>query len=298
MILPLDSKDTLEAAEVATAPLRICIQGYPGAFHDIAARRVFAGRALEIVPALTFEKLVATTELGEEADVALMAIENTLAGSLMANYKLLSKSNLTIIGEVYLRVKQNLLVLPGQKIEDLTEVHSHPIAIEQCREFFRNYPNIRLVEMEDTALSARNLHEHQQGHIGAIASTWASELYELEILDESIETNKQNYTRFLVLQPSEVAQPVENPDKFSISFAVDHTVGSLYKVLAVLAAYNVNLTKIQSAPIIGQPWEYMFYVDFVAQGLVSPDLALEAIRPITHSLKLYGAYRQGEHYQQ
>ncbi len=297
MILPLQSKNTALAAENDAAPLRICIQGYPGAFHDIAARRVFTGRALEIVPALTFEKLVEVTELGEEADIALMAIENTLAGSLMANYKLLSKSNLKIIGEVYLRVKQNLLVLPGHKIENLTEVHSHPIAIEQCREFFRRHPHIRLVEMEDTALSARNLRDHQQGHIGAIASIWAAELYDLEILDESIETNKQNYTRFLILQRENKAKPVENANKFSISFAVDHTVGSLYKVLAILAAYNVNLTKIQSAPIIGQPWEYLFYVDFVAEGLVSPELALTAIQPITHSLKLYGAYHQGEHFE-
>jgi len=276
-----------------TANLRVGIQGFPGAFHEIAARLCFEGRPIDIVPCLTFERLVEQLEEGKEMDAALMAIENTLAGSLMSNYKLLDQANLMAVGEVYLRVKQNLMVLPGVKIEDLTEVHSHPIAIEQCLDFFRQYPHIQLIRMEDTALSARNIREQGLQTVGAIASTLAAELYDMEILAEGIETNKKNYTRFLVLQRADKAVIDTDADKISVSFGVNHTVGSLHKVLAILSAYNLNLSKIQSAPIIGQPWEYRLFIDFVAEGHVSVDQAYEALRPVTHELKLLGAYKQG-----
>ncbi|MDX2070746.1 MAG: prephenate dehydratase [Haliscomenobacter sp.] len=280
-------------ADQETANLRVGIQGFPGAFHEIAARLCFEGRPIDIVPCLTFEELVEKLEAGEEMDAALMAIENSLAGSLMANYKLLDQSNLMAVGEVYLRVKQNLMVLPGVKIEDLTEVHSHPVAIEQCLEFFRQYPHIQLIRTEDTALSARNIREKGLKTVGAIASTLAADLYEMEMLAESIETNKKNYTRFLVLQRADQAITDPDADKVSISFGVSHTVGSLHKVLAILSAYNFNMSKIQSAPIIGQPWEYRLFIDYVAEGHVSVDQAYEALRPVTHNLKLLGAYKQG-----
>ena len=283
-------------ADQETANLRVGIQGFPGAFHEIAARLCFEGRPIDIVPCLTFEELVEKLEAGEEMDAALMAIENSLAGSLMANYKLLDQANLMAVGEVYLRVKQNLMVLPGVKIEDLTEVHSHPVAIEQCLEFFRQYPHIQLIRTEDTALSARNIREKGLKTVGAIASTLAADLYEMEMLAESIETNKKNYTRFLVLQRADQAITDPDADKVSISFGVSHTVGSLHKVLAILSAYNFNMSKIQSAPIIGQPWEYRLFIDYVAEGHVSVDQAYEALRPVTHNLKLLGAYKQGTLY--
>lgn len=283
-------------AEQETANLRVGIQGFPGAFHEIAARLCFEGRPIDIVPCLTFEELVEKLEAGEEMDAALMAIENSLAGSLMANYKLLDQANLMAVGEVYLRVKQNLMVLPGVKIEDLTEVHSHPVAIEQCLDFFRQYPHIQLIRTEDTALSARNIREKGLTTVGAIASTLAAELYDMEMLAEGIETNKKNYTRFLVLQRADLAITDPEADKVSISFAVSHTVGSLHKVLAILAAYNFNMSKIQSAPIIGKPWEYRLFIDYVAEGHVSVDQAYEALRPVTHELKLLGAYKQGNLY--
>lgn len=283
-------------AEQETANLRVGIQGFPGAFHEIAARLCFEGRPIDIVPCLTFEELVEKLEAGEEMDAALMAIENSLAGSLMANYKLLDQANLMAVGEVYLRVKQNLMVLPGVKIEDLTEVHSHPVAIEQCLDFFRQYPHIQLIRTEDTALSARNIREKGLTTVGAIASTLAAELYNMEMLAEGIETNKKNYTRFLVLQRADLAITDPEADKVSISFAVSHTVGSLHKVLAILAAYNFNMSKIQSAPIIGKPWEYRLFIDYVAEGHVSVDQAYEALRPVTHELKLLGAYKQGNLY--
>lgn len=283
-------------ADQETANLRVGIQGFPGAFHEIAARLCFEGRPIDIVPCLTFEELVEKLEAGEEMDAALMAIENSLAGSLMANYKLLDQANLMAVGEVYLRVKQNLMVLPGVKIEDLTEVHSHPVAIEQCLDFFRQYPHIQLIRTEDTALSARNIREKGLTTVGAIASTLAAELYDMEMLAEGIETNKKNYTRFLVLQRADLAITDPEADKVSISFAVSHTVGSLHKVLAILAAYNFNMSKIQSAPIIGKPWEYRLFIDYVAEGHVSVDQAYEALRPVTHELKLLGAYKQGNLY--
>ncbi len=275
---------------------RVCIQGFYGAFHEIAARHCFAGKGLEVIPALTFDELVERVENQDGVDVGLMAIENTLAGSLMYNYKLLSESELAVTGEVYLRIKHNLMALPGTEISDLTEVHSHPMAIAQCREFFRAYPKIRLVETEDTALSARHIREKDLRTVGAIASSLAAELYDMNILEAGIETNKHNYTRFLVLENQHTAALPANAEKVSVVFAVDHSVGSLYKVLAVLAAYNVNLTKIQSAPIIGRPWEYMFFVDFLSEGVVGYQQAIDAILPLTHNLKVLGVYKQGEQY--
>lgn len=284
------------STETEYAPLRVTIQGYQGAFHEIAARHCFNRKDLEIVPAHTFDQLVEMIEKGENADVGLMAIENTLAGSLMHNYHLLNESKLSIVGEVYLRIKQNLMTLPGVGIEDLTEVRSHPIAIAQCRAFFRQYPHIRLVETVDTALSAKMIRENKLETVGAIASTLAAELYELDIIAPGIETNKKNHTRFLVLNREEEAE-VDTVDKVSLCFATDHEVGSLYKVLAVLAAYNVNLTKIQSAPIIGRPWEYMFFVDFVVEGKVGFQQALDAIQPLTRNMKILGTYQRGRHFE-
>lgn len=285
------------AAEAHIPPLRVVIQGVAGAFHEVAARRYFRDAALEIVPALSFGELVQTLEAGKGADVALMAIENTLAGSLMSNYRLLHEADLVITGELHLRIAQNLMALPGQSIADIREVHSHPIALAQCRAFFREHPHIRLIETEDTALSARLIAENRDMGTAAVAGALAAEIYSLEILAEGIETNKRNHTRFLVLQRREDAVDLHDADKVSMSFSTEHEVGSLYKVLAVLAAYNVNLTKIQSAPIIGQPWEYLFFVDFVTEGKVRWQQAIDAIRPLTHGLRVFGAYRQGVHYE-
>lgn len=282
------------SADTPGESLRVCIQGYSGAFHEIAARFCFEDQPIEIVPAHTFEELVAQLESGEQVDVGLMAIENTLAGSLMHNYKLLHKSSLHIVDEVYLRIRQNLMVLPGVKIEDLKEVHSHPVAIDQCREFFRDYPHIRLVQIEDTALAARNIREQGLKDVGAIASSLAADVYEMEIIAAGIETNKKNHTRFLVLNKTKTV--AEDADKVSLCFSVDHTVGSLYKLLAVLAAYNINLTKIQSAPIIGHPWEYMFFVDFISEGNIGLDQAIDAIRPLAHNLRVLGVYPKGQHH--
>ncbi|MEL6140733.1 MAG: prephenate dehydratase [Bacteroidota bacterium] len=274
-------------------PLRVSIQGYQGAFHEVAARQFFTARNVEIVPAHTFEEVVEQITAGKTCDLGLMAIENTLAGSIMANYELLHRYDVRITGEVYLRIRQNLVTLPGVKMEDLREVHSHHMAIAQCRRFFRDYPHIRLVEAADTALSARHIKEKSDPQRGAISSNLAAELYGLQVLAAGIETNKLNHTRFLVLESGKyMGQDTGN--KVSLSFAVSHESGSLYRVLTILAAYQINLTKIQSTPIVGQPWQYRFFVDFIAEGDISWEQAIEGIRPITKDLRVLGVYEQGE----
>jgi len=275
---------------------RIVIQGYEGAFHQIATNLYYDGAEIEVVPANTFDELVKMVEEEKEIDAALMAIENSVAGSLMYNYDLLRQSNLQITGEVYLRIKQNLMVLPNTKIEDLKEVHSHYMAIAQCRTFFRQYPHIKLIETSDTALSAKEIRENNWENVGAIASTLAAELYDLEIIGDSIETNKQNYTRFWVLERATTAES-SKVEKVSLCFATDHEVGSLYRVLSVLSAYNVNLTSIQSTPIVGKPWEYRIFIDFVTAGKLSYQQAIEAIRPLTYDLKVMGQYQIGKHFE-
>lgn len=277
---------------------RVVIQGGHGAFHEIATKYYQQTNQVEIVPADTFHELVEVAENPQLADGALMAIENSIAGSILQNYMLVFNSNLTIIGEIYLRIKQNLMVIPGQRIEDLTEVYSHHMAIAQSRLFFEQYPHIKLIEHPDTALSAKMVRDNNMLHAGAIASSLAAEMYDMDIIGESIETNKLNYTRFLVLAHKDVApQRKDDFDKVSISFSVSHEVGSLHKVLAQLAAYNANLTKIQSTPIQGKPWEYRFFVDYTLEHPYDYDLTIERIKPYIHELKILGKYRKGQHHE-
>lgn len=271
--------------------LSVSIQGYAGAFHEAAARAHFTEHEVVTVPAHTFSDVIRQVESGE-SDTGLMAIENTLVGSLMANYNLLQSANLRITGEVYLRIRQNLMALPGTDISDLRHVYSHPVALLQCREFFKTWPQVELVEDVDTALSAREVFEQQDPTRGAIASAAAADLYGLEILAAGIETNKLNHTRFLVLSRGRTYEE-DSGNKVSLSFSTHHESGSLYKVLMVLAAYQVNLTKIQSAPIIGRPFQYRFHVDFLLEGHVSLEQALDAIKPICQELRVLGIYQQG-----
>ena len=277
--------------------LCVAIQGYYGAFHEIAARFYFQ-ESLEptIVPAHTFDDLARMVDRGE-TDTALMAIENSLGGSLMYNYNLLQNGNFSIVGEIYLRIKQNLMTLPGQKIEELEEVRSHPMAIAQCRKFFNAYPHIRLVETTDTALAAKEIADNNLTKTGAIAATLAADLYNLEIINPGIETNKLNYTRFLVLEHNDRKCEVADANKISVSFAVSHEVGSLQKILTVMAAYNMNLTKIQSVPIVGSQWQYRFFVDFMLGEHLDWKQSIDALRPLTTDFKVLGAYRKGEHFE-
>ncbi|MBK8503068.1 MAG: prephenate dehydratase [Saprospiraceae bacterium] len=276
---------------------QVAIQGYPGAFHEIAARLYFNGTPLDVVPADTFEEVVALVENNAGADVGMMAIENSIAGSLLYNYNLINRSALQISGEVYLRIKQNLLVVPGTGLADLDEVHSHYMAIAQCKEFFKAYPKIKLVETKDTAESARYISQQGLKTTGAIASSLAAQMYELEILRESIETNKLNYTRFIVLEHFMNVPHDEGFNKVSVSFAVSHKTGSLYKALKVLNDLDANMTKIQSTPIAGRPWEYLFFVDFLLDDTGKFGSVIQGLSETTLGLKILGKYKAGEHHE-
>jgi len=275
----------------AKQTLNVSIQGYAGAFHEAAARQHFSQNEVVTVPAHTFTDLIRQVENGD-SDLGIMAIENTLAGSLMQNYDLLQTADLRITAEVYLRVRLNLMALPGTRIDELRQVYSHPVALMQCREFFKTWPRIEVLDDTDTALSARDVKDLGDPARGAVASAVAADLYGLEVLAPGIETNKLNHTRFLILERGR-DHLTDNGDKVSLSFATSHESGSLYKVLMVLAAYQVNLTKIQSAPIIGRPFQYRFHVDFLLEGPVSLEQALDAIRPICQELRVLGVYPQG-----
>lgn len=283
-------------------PTKIAIQGVQGAFHEIAARYFHTEGDIEIVPADTFDILFEKV-LSGEANAAVMAIENTIAGSILRNYNLLNNSKLHIKGEVFLRIKQNLMALPGVVIENIKEVHSHPIALQQVEDFFEQYPHIRLVEAHDTALVAKQIRDNQWAHIGAIGSTLAAEVYDMNILAPSIETYKKNYTRFLYISAEDTEgvnlNTAANPDfnKVSLVFNTSHTVGSLHKALEVLARNNCNLTKIQSAPIMDKPWEYMFYVDFTLNNYSTyPQAMLELLR-VAGEVKVLGEYKSGEYHE-
>ena len=270
---------------------KIAIQGVKGCFHEQAARLFYEehGHIVpEIVECDTFDGLYDSMKKGE-ADAAVMAIENTVSGGLLPNFELLRKNDRKIRGEVFLRIQQNLMALPGQSIEDIKEVRTHYMAINQTREFFKNCPWIRLVESEDTAKSAAQVAAEGLKGVGAVASTLAADLYGLDVLAESIETYKQNFTRFLILDDSlEVDKAKVN--KSSMCFTLPHTPGSLAHVLTILSFYGMNLTRIQSLPIPGQEWQYFFYVDIKFDDHLRYEQALAAVRPLMEDLNILGEY--------
>lgn len=222
-----------------------------------------------------------------------MAIENSIAGSILPNYNLLQRSKLTIAGEVYLHIRQHLLVNPGVRLEDIREVHSHPMALQQCLEFLDRF-NWKLVETEDTALSAKSVHQHKSKHIAAIASRLAAELFQLEILAPNIHTLKKNFTRFLILAP-EIPE-IPDVNKASVSFHTDHSRGSLARVLTRIADLDVNLSKLQSYPIPDSDWKYAFHADMEFETRDQFERVLDAIRPVTEALRVYGVYKKGGTY--
>ena len=270
---------------------RIAIQGVKGCFHEQAARLFYEGSGLDapdIVECATFDGLYKSLD-GNKADAAVMAIENTVSGGLLPNFELLRKYDRKIKGEVFLRIQQNLMAMPGQTISDLKEVRTHYMAINQTREFFKDYPWIRLVESEDTAKSAAEVAGEGLKGVGAVASELAAELYGLEILAESIETYKQNFTRFLILDDAlEVEQDKIN--KASWCFTLCHKPGSLAHVLTILSFYDMNLTRIQSLPIPGQEWQYFFYVDIKFDDYLRYQQAFSAVRPLMEDIDVLGEY--------
>jgi len=270
---------------------RVSIQGYEGSFHQEAARQFF-GKNVEVIPCATFRDVIKIASGKKESDGGVMAIENSIAGSILANYNLLQKSDLKIIGEVYLHIKQNLLVNHGVKLDDIKEVHSHTMAIQQCHDFLDKY-KWKLVETDDTALSAKHIHQHKSKHIAAIASKLAADLFNLNVIAPNIHTLKNNYTRFLILQREDEAMNVENADKASVNFHTDHSRGSLAKVLTRIAEGGINLSKLQSFPIPGSDFKYSFHADMEFDSSEQFNKVIEEIKPLTAEIKIYGIYKRG-----
>jgi prephenate dehydratase len=273
---------------------RIAIQGGYGAFHEIAAYHYFENEEIEIVPRNTFKDLFKALKQSQ-VDFGITAIENSIAGSILPNYTLLLESKLKIVGEIYLRIKQNLVAMPGQTIYDISEVRSHPMAILQCQRFFDDHPRIRLIDSMDTALSAKEIADNKTTGAGAISSSQAAAKYNLAIIAKGIETNKMNYTRFLILKGRNgTSHAVEGMNKASLTFALAHKIGGLSKVLSILSYYDINLAKVQSMPIVGKDWEYQFFIDVEIDNYVHYKQAIGAIKPFTQDLLILGEYVKGK----
>jgi prephenate dehydratase len=271
--------------------IRVAIQGYEGSFHQEAARKFF-GKSVETIPCNTFREVVKIASSKAESNGGVMAIENSIAGSILPNYNLLQKSDLVIIGEIYLHIRQHLLVNPGIKLQDIKEVQSHPMALLQCLHFLEKHP-WKLIETEDTALSAKAIQKQKSKTSAAIAGKLASELYNLEVIAPDIHTLKNNYTRFLILQREEDSTIVDGANKASLYFETTHSRGSLSKVLTKIAQKGINLSKLQSMPIPGSDFKYGFYVDMEIKNAKELDKVLEVIEPLTANVKVFGVYKQG-----
>ena len=275
---------------------KVAIQGILGSYHGVAAHNYFEGEEIEIIGCRSFKEVVKTIH-EDPSVIGIMAIENTIAGSLLQNHELIRQSGCFIIGEHKLRISHSLAALPGTKLSDVTEVNSHPIALMQCADFLDSLPDIKIVEKEDTAKSAKWIAENNlKGH-AAVCGKQAAEIYGLEVLAEAIETNKRNFTRFLAISDPWTAEELLQgviKSKSSLVFALPHISGSLSKVLTILSFYDMNLSKIQSLPIIGREWEYMFYVNLTYNDYTRYKQALDAIIPLTKDLKILGEYAEGK----
>ncbi len=268
------------------------IQGFEGSFHQAAAKEFFGGD-VEVICCNTFQKVVSTADDIKLSAGGIMAIENSIAGTILPNYQLLQKSNLVIIGEIYLQIDQNLLVDKNTTLESIREVHSHPMALLQCSDFLEKY-NWKLVATEDTALSARYVAENNSQYIAAIAGKCAADIYGLNILVPLIHTEKNNFTRFWILQNKTVAEKVENADKASIQFTTDHSKGSLAKVLKRISDAGINLGKLQSMPIPGSDWKYSFHADCEFNQYEQFQEMIATIKPVTAEIKIYGIYKNNK----
>ena len=269
---------------------RVAIQGIKASFHEEAAFKFF-GTDIETIECESFKKTCEVLK-NRQADYVVMAIENSIAGSLLPNYSLLREYNFSIVGEVYLAIQLHLMALPGVKFEDIKYVQSHPIAIRQCSDFFDEFPQLQVVESSDTAACAKKIREENLTDTAAIANTLAAKLYDLEIMERRIESNKKNYTRFLIL----ANKPLENIEinKASLSFQVGNAVGSLAEVLNIFAENKINLSKIQSMPVLGKRNEYNFYVDIEWKNQANYDTAIRKVLKHTVNFTIMGEYLKND----
>ncbi|SNZ00866.1 prephenate dehydratase [Flagellimonas pacifica] len=269
--------------------LKIAIQGIKGSNHHQVAKDFF-GDDINLVECLSFDAMIDHISAGS-ADKGVMAIENSIAGSIIPNYNLVYHNNIHIIGEHYLSIHHNLMVLKGTTIKDIKEVHSHPMALLQCKEFFRQYPDIKLVESVDTAETAKRIKEGQLTNIAAIAPKVAANLYDLDIIAPEIQTIKNNATRFIILKRQNKVLPEEEINKASLRFITDHKRGSLATVLNVMSDCNMNLTKIQSLPVIETPWKYAFFVDVTFDTYNQFAKAKSLLEIMSEDFRVLGEYK-------
>ncbi|HTF82002.1 MAG TPA: prephenate dehydratase [Cytophagales bacterium] len=269
----------------------VAIQGGDASFHDIAARKYFSNVS-SVIKCATFREVFEALKKGTATN-ALIAIENTIAGSILGNYTLLQEYGFPIIGEIRLRIIMCLMALKGQQISDLNLVKSHYMALLQCNDFLQNYPHIKVEEFHDTADSAKDIKENQLKGVGAIAGKYASELYDLQVLAESIETYKMNFTRFLVIS-ADKSHKVENPNKASIALVINDKPGALSKILRQFDEYGINLTKIQSIPLLGSLDQYTFYIDCEWEQYESYIKSIDSIKSLATEINILGTYKKGE----
>ena len=280
---------------------KVAIQGIGGCNHYIAAKLFFKNDNIQTIDCDTFKELAGHV-VKDPSVLGIMAIENTIAGSLLQNYKILKENKLVIVGEYKLRITHALVAMPGVEVGDIKEINTHPMAFMQCEEFLNTLPNVKLVEKEDTAGSAKWIKENNLRDHAAICPAGAAELYGMNVLADGIETNKRNFTRFLILANKDVAPEIlrelcveqEDINKSSMVFTLPHTSGSLSKVLAVLSFYDMNLSMIQSMPIVGEEWKYQFYVNLLFTDYKRYRQAIDAILPLTKDFEILGEYMEGE----
>ena len=270
----------------------VAIQGVKGSFHHIVSQEYFK-KPVDVIECLTFDRVVESL-ISKESDAVIMALENSIAGSIIPNYALIDHHNLHMVGEHYLDIQHNLMALPNQTIDEITEVYSHPMALLQCMEFFKAYPHIKLVEDKDTAEVADRIQKHQLKKVGAIASVRAAEIFELEILAPSIQTIKHNETRFAIVKRENSEIPEAEITKASLKFETDHKRGSLAAVLNVMSDCKLNLTKIQSLPIIETPWKYAFFVDVTFESYKDFEKAKSIINIMALGFKILGEYKNAK----
>lgn len=267
----------------------IGIQGVQGSFHHLVAQEYF-GTDVKVLECMSFHELVNSLVAGESQEI-VMAIENSIVGSILPNYALIDEHELEIVGEHYIPINMNLMAMPGQDIQSIKKVFSHPMALLQCKEFFKTYPHIKLIEDTDTAEVARRISENESKGIGAVASKMAAELFGLEILAEGIHTKKSNSTRFLIISNTQKEPNGVKVDKASLKFELESRSGSLVSVLNIIRDYNLDMTKIQSMPIIETPWKYSFFVDVIFEDYAEFQKAMEIVKVMTEHLKILGTYK-------
>ena len=271
---------------------KIAIQGIAGSFHEDAARKYFGDEEIDVVECRSFQSVCELID-ADKVDIAVMAIENSIAGSILQNYSLIRDYHLRVIGEIYIHIQMNLMMLPGAKREDIKTIYSHPIAIRQCIEYIEKYfPEAKIRENQDTAASGKLLVEEQLTDAAAIGNLRTAEIYGLNVLETNIETNKKNYTRFWIL--SKHSTPSELNNKASLCFEVGHYYGALARVLNIFAENKINLNKIQSVPILGKPNEYTMHVDIEWDNIGNYERAIHAILKNVSSLSILGEYVRGE----